>query len=100
MHIGSHVFFGPRVSIYTAVHPIAAAVCRTNLEYVNLFESEAIPAPSQASRWEMAASLPLALAPSKTDISPCMIAGRNPCPHTPPYPCIGLLELKHITTGL
>ena len=31
--IGDHVFFGPRVSIYTAGHPIDAQVRNTQLEY-------------------------------------------------------------------
>lgn len=31
--IGDHVFIGPRVSIYTAAHPIDADVRRTELEY-------------------------------------------------------------------
>ncbi|MEG9328782.1 sugar O-acetyltransferase [Salinimicrobium catena] len=31
--IGSNVFFGPRVGLYTAAHPIDAAVRNTSLEY-------------------------------------------------------------------
>lgn len=31
--LGSHVFLGPRVGLYTAGHPIDAAVRRENLEY-------------------------------------------------------------------
>ena len=31
--IGDHVFFGPRVGVYTAAHPIDAGVRNANLEY-------------------------------------------------------------------
>lgn len=33
IHIGDNVFFGPRVCVYTAAHPIDAAVRDTQLEY-------------------------------------------------------------------
>lgn len=33
VHIGSHVFFGPRVCVYTAGHPIDAGIRNTGLEY-------------------------------------------------------------------
>lgn len=33
VNIGDNVFFGPRVSIYTATHPISAKIRNTGLEY-------------------------------------------------------------------
>lgn len=33
IHIGNNVMIGPRVSIYTALHPIDAAIRNTGLEY-------------------------------------------------------------------